>query len=117
MCLPRHARQRFRLSGLEIQALPPLSPIIAAHPEFHVRRAGVINMSVCYIHNDVEAERCRISLREKSPVTLFTPDSKGRVVWLSGVVQSIERALGGGWRVEIEIATVASPGRRRKARQ
>jgi hypothetical protein len=74
-------------------------------------------MSVCYIHNDVEAERCRISLREKSPVTVFTLDSRGHVAWLSGVVQSIERALGGGWRVEIEIATVASTGRRRKTRQ
>jgi hypothetical protein len=43
-----------------------------------------MNMSVCYIHNDVDAERCRISLREKSPVTLFTLDSRGRVVWLTG---------------------------------
>ena len=82
-----------------------------------MRRAGVTNMSVCYIHNDVDAERCRISLREKSPVTLFTLDSMGRVIWLSGVVQSIDRALGGGWRVEIDLATVASAGRGRKTRQ
>ena len=74
-------------------------------------------MSVCYIHNDVDAERCRISLREKSPVTLFTLDSKGRVVWLSGVVQSIERAVGGLWRVEIDLATAASTGWKRKTRQ
>jgi hypothetical protein len=117
MCPPRHAHHRLRLSRLEIRRSPPLGPIIAAHPEFHVRRAGVLEMSVCYIHNDVEAERCRISLREQSPVTLFTLDSKSRVVWLSGVVQSIDRALGGGWRVEIDLATVASTGRGRKARQ
>jgi hypothetical protein len=117
MCPPRHSDKRFRSSRLEIRTLPPLSPIVAAHPVFHWRRAGVMNMSVCYIHNDVDAERCRISLREKSPVTLFTLDSKGRVVWLSGVAQSIERALGGGWRVEIDLATVASTAPGRKARQ
>jgi hypothetical protein len=76
-----------------------------------------MSISVCYIHNDVDAERCRISLREKSPVTLFTLDSHGRVVWLSGVVQSIDRAIDGLWRVEIDLATVASTGRGRKARQ
>jgi hypothetical protein len=75
-----------------------------------------MKMSVCYIHNDVDAERCRISLREKSPVRLFTLDSKSRVAWLSGVVQSIERALGGLWRVEMDLATVASTGRRQKTR-
>jgi hypothetical protein len=74
-------------------------------------------MSVCNIHNDVDAERCRISLREKSPVTLFTLDRKGRVVWLSGVVQSIDRAVGGLWRIENDIGTVASTRRARKARQ
>jgi hypothetical protein len=94
-----------------------LSPILAAHPEFHAGRAGVMTMSVCYIQNDVEAERCRISMREKSVVTLFTLDSNGRVVWLSGVVQSIERAFGGKWRVDIEIATVAATDWKRKAGQ
>jgi hypothetical protein len=74
-------------------------------------------MSVCYIHNDVDAERCRLSLREKSPVTLLTLDRKGRVVWLTGVVQSIDRALGGGWHVEVDLATVASTHRGRKTRQ
>jgi hypothetical protein len=74
-------------------------------------------MSVCYIHNDVDAERCRISLREKSLVTLFTLDSRGRVAWLSGVVLSIDRALGGGWRVEIDLTTVASTDQGRKTRQ
>jgi hypothetical protein len=113
--MPR--QQGFRIGRLEIRTLPPLRPIVAAHPEFHVRRAGAMKMSVCYIHNDVDAERCRISLREKSPVTLFTLDSRGRVVWLSGVVQSINRALGGGWRVEIDLATVASTDRGRKTRQ
>ena len=58
---------------------------VAARPEFHVRRGGAMKMSVLY-HNDVDAERCRISLCEKSPVALFTLGSKNRVVWLSGVV-------------------------------
>jgi hypothetical protein len=111
-------RQReFRPSRPEIRSSPPLSPIAAPRLDFHARRAGVMNMSVCYIHNDVDAERCRISFREKSPVTLFTLDSKGRVVWLSGVVQSINRALGGGWRVEIDLATVASTDQGPKTRQ
>jgi hypothetical protein len=112
--MPR--QQGFRVGGLEIRSLPPLSPIVAAHPEFHVPRVGAMNMSVCYIQNDIDGERCRISLRKQSPVTLFTLDRKGRVVWLTGVVQSINRALGGGWRVEIDLGTVASTDRR-KARQ
>jgi hypothetical protein len=91
--------------------------ISAARAGFNGNQVGALNMSVCYIHSDVDAERCRISLREKSPVTLFTVDSKGRVVWLSGVVQSIDRALGGRWRVEMDLATVASIGRARKVRQ
>lgn len=97
----------------------PLSPrlIAAAAVGFNGSQVGALNMSVCYIHSDVDAERCRISLCEKSPVTLFTVDSQGRVVWLSGVVQSIDRALGGRWRVEMDLATVASTGRPRKARQ
>jgi hypothetical protein len=117
MCPLRHAQHRFRLFRLEIRLSPPPSPIVASRHEFNARGKGVFEMSVCYIHNDVDAERCRISLREKSPVTLFTLDSKGRVVWLSGVVQSIHRALGGGWRVEIDLATVASTDRGRKTRQ
>jgi hypothetical protein len=80
-------------------------------------------MSVCYLRNDseIDAERCRISLREKSPITLFTLDSAGRVACLTGVVQSIQfdpnRAVGRRWRVEMHFATAASPGRERKARQ
>jgi hypothetical protein len=72
-------------------------------------------MSVCYLHNDneIDAERCRISLREKSPVTLFTLDSAGHVFWLTGVVQSLQfdpnRARGMRWRVEMDLSTVASP--------
>jgi hypothetical protein len=107
----------FRSRRLEIRPSPPLSPIVAARREFHVHRAGVMSMSMCYIHNEVDAERCRKSLREKSTVTLFTLDSKSRVVWLSGVVRSIDRAFGGGWRVAIDVATVASTGPGRKTRQ
>jgi hypothetical protein len=90
------------------------SPPVAS---FNARRMGALNMSVCYLHNDneIDAERCRISLREKSPVTLFTRDSAGRVLCLTGVVQSIQfdpdRAIGSRWRVEMDA------GRMRKARQ
>jgi hypothetical protein len=78
---------------------------------------------VCYLRNDseIDAERCRISLREKSPITLFTLDSTGQVACLSEVVQSIQfdlnRAIGRRWPVEMQLATVASPVRERKARQ
>jgi hypothetical protein len=78
---------------------------------------GVFEMSVCYIHNDVDAERCRISLREKSPGTVCTLDSTGRVAWSTGVVLSIHRTVGGRWCVEMDLATVASAGGGRKARQ
>jgi hypothetical protein len=73
-------------------------------------------MYVCYLRNDneIDVERCRISLREKSPVTLFTLDSGGRVACLTGLVHSIQfdrkRAVGKRWRVEMELATVASIG-------
>jgi hypothetical protein len=95
----------------------PLRLISATRARFNGNQVGALNMSVCYIHSDVDAERCRISLREKSSVTLFTVGSKGRVVWLSGVVQSIDRVVGGRWRIEMDLATVASTGRALKARQ
>jgi hypothetical protein len=71
-------------------------------------------MTVCYLRNDneIDAERCRISLRDKSPITLLTLDSAGHVVCLTGVVQSIKfdpgRGIGRRWRVEMDVATVAS---------
>jgi hypothetical protein len=34
-------QQGFRLATLEFRSSPPLSPIVAARPELHVRRAGV----------------------------------------------------------------------------
>jgi hypothetical protein len=81
-------------------------------------------MSVWYLRddNEIDAGRCRISLREKSPITLFTLDSVGRILCLTGVVQSMlfdsNRAAGTRWRVEMELSTVAScTGRGRKARQ
>ena len=83
-----------------------------------------VEMSVCYLHNDseIDAERCRTSLREKSPVTLLTRDIAGRVLGLTGVVVSIQFDPDGAvdmrWRVEIDLATAASaPRRRRNARQ
>jgi hypothetical protein len=81
-------------------------------------------MSVCYIRDDseIEAERCRISLREKLPITLFTLDRAGRALCLTGVVQSMQfdpdRAAGTRWRVVMDLSTVASyPSRARKTRQ
>jgi hypothetical protein len=73
-------------------------------------------MYVCYLRddNEIDVERCRISLRNKSAVTLFTLDSGGRVACLTGVVQSIQfdrkRAVGKRWRVEMDLVTVASIG-------
>jgi hypothetical protein len=103
----------------------PLSPrlISAARVGFNGNQVGALNMSVCYLRddNDVDAERCRISLREKSPITLLTVDSAGRVSWWTGVVQSMRfdpnRAVGRRWRIEMDLATVASTGLARKARQ
>jgi hypothetical protein len=75
-------------------------------------------MVVCYLRddNEIDAERCRISLREKLPITLLTLDDAGRVVCLTGFVQSIHfdrnRAVGKRWRVEMDMATVATTGRR-----
>jgi hypothetical protein len=80
-------------------------------------------MIVCYLRddNDVDAERCRISLRERSVITLFTLDSVGRVVCLTGVIQSIlfdpKNNVGKRWRVEMDLSTVASTGPRPNARQ
>jgi hypothetical protein len=71
-------------------------------------------MVVCYLRddNEIDAERCRISLREKLPITLLTLDDAGRVVCLTGVVQSVQfdrkRVVGKRWRVEMDMATVAS---------
>jgi hypothetical protein len=69
-------------------------------------------MVVCYLRDDNDAERCRISLREKTAITLLTLDGAGRVVCFSGVVQSIHfdpsRVVGMRWRVEMDVATVAS---------
>jgi hypothetical protein len=74
-------------------------------------------MVVCYLRddNEIDVERCRISLREKSPISLLTTDNAGRVVCFTGVVQSIQfdrkRAVRRRWRVEMDMATVASTGR------
>jgi hypothetical protein len=73
-------------------------------------------MHVCYLRddNEIDVERCRISLREKSPITLITLDSGGRVACLTGLVESIQfnrnRAVGTRWRVEMDLLTVTSTG-------
>ena len=78
-------------------------------------------MHVCYLLSDTDAERCRISLREKSAVSVITLDIEGRVASLTGVVQSIQfdpnRATGMRWRVEMDLSTVASMPLAPKVRQ
>jgi hypothetical protein len=121
MCPPRLTRQRFAYAGSEIRL--PLSPrlISAARAGFNGSRVGALNVSECYLRddNDIDAERCRISLRQKSPITLFTLDSAGRVSWWTGIVQSMRfdpnRAVGRRWCIEMDLATVASIGRAREA--
>jgi hypothetical protein len=82
---------------------------------------GPLDMHVCYLLSDTDAERCRISLREKSPVSVMTFDIEGRVASLTGVVQSIQfdpnRATGMRWRVEMDVPTVASMPLAPKVRQ
>jgi hypothetical protein len=77
-----------------------------------VHGLGVLDMHVCYLLSDTDAGRCRISLREKSAVSLLSLDIAGRVACLTGVVQSIQfdpnRATGLRWRVEMDLSTVAS---------
>jgi hypothetical protein len=79
---------------------------------------GALDMHVCYLLSDIDAERCRISLREKSAVSLITLDIDGRVASLTGVVQSIQfdpnRATGMPWRVEMDLLAVTSTPRHRK---
>jgi hypothetical protein len=74
--------------------------------------AGAGDVHVCYLLSDTDAGRCRISLREKSAVSLITLDIDGRVASLTGVVRSIQfdlnRATGMRWRVEMDLSTVAS---------
>jgi hypothetical protein len=71
-------------------------------------------MSVCYLRNDseIDADRCRMSLRDKSPIALSTMDGADHVAYTIGFVQSIEfdpnRAVGMRWRVELDVLTVAS---------
>jgi hypothetical protein len=69
------------------------------------RGVGALDMSVCYLRNDsqIDAERCRISLREKARITIFALDSAGRIACLTGVIESMQfdpgRAIGMRWRV------------------
>ena len=80
-------------------------------------------MYVCYLRgdNEIDVERCRISLREKSAVSLLTLDVAGRVAFLTGVVQSIQfdahRATGLRWRVKMDLSTVGPTLQTSKVRQ
>jgi hypothetical protein len=64
-----------------------------------------MDMSVCYLRNDseIDAERCRLSLREKSRITIFALDGAGRIACKTGIIESMQfdpgRAIGTRWRV------------------
>jgi hypothetical protein len=77
VCPPRLTQQDSLMPDLKSdcrRGCAQSSPRVAS---FNARRTGALNMSVCYLHNDneIDAECCRILLREKSPVMLFTLDS------------------------------------------
>jgi hypothetical protein len=85
---------------------------------------GALNVALCYLRvdNEIDAERCRISARERSPITLCALDSAGRISCSTGVVQSIgpdpNGHAGMRWLIEMDLLTVASPdGGQRKTRQ
>jgi hypothetical protein len=120
--MPRSAR--FVRRGIEIRLSPRLRHTAALRRPSIAPQAGALDVSVSYlsVDNEIDAERCRISLREKSPITLFALGGAGRASFLTGVVQSIrpEPNCAGSrrWLVEMDVLTVASvDDRRRKARQ
>ena len=98
-----------------------MRPITAPTLPLIVPWAGALDMHVCYLLNNADAKRCRISLRRKSEISLVALDIAGRVVCLTGVVQSIQFdpncATGVEWRVEMELSTVASTPQTLKVRQ
>lgn len=53
--------------------------------------------------SDIDAERCRISLQRRSPITIFALDARGRIGCFTGVVHAMHldygRAIGRRWRV------------------
>jgi hypothetical protein len=63
-----------------------------------------VTMGVFYISNDsnIDAERCRISLRKKAPITIFGLNVEGRAACFTGIVMSIQfdsgRHPGTRWR-------------------
>jgi hypothetical protein len=120
----RHSRRIRLFLGSKSDCRPRRAASPPRVARFNSSVGGASNMSVCYIRedNEIDAERCRISLREKSPITLFTLDRAGRALCLTGVVQSMQfdpdRAAGTRWRVVMDLSTVASyPSRTRKTRQ
>jgi hypothetical protein len=117
----RHAGKEFAGHGTEARLSPSARPITASRRPLNVPCVGAPDMHVCYLLNDIDAERCRISLRQKSPISLFTFDIAGRVACLTGVVQSIQfdpnRATGMRWRVEMDLSAVALTAATPKARQ
>ena len=89
-----------RSASSNLASLPvPTSAVRARQGGLNYRRLAAVRMprrlarhvqtthvtvvtSVCYLRddNEIDAERCRISLREKSPITLLTLDGAGHVV-------------------------------------
>jgi hypothetical protein len=89
----------------------PSSPRVARSNTLRVR---ALNMCVCYLRddNEIDAARCRTSLRDRWPIALSTFDSPGRVAYVIGLVRSVQfdpnRAVGMRWRVEIDLLTAAA---------
>jgi hypothetical protein len=58
--------------------------------------------------SDIDAERCRVSLQRKSPITIFARDARGRIACFTGIVCSMHfdhgRATGQRWRVVLHEA-------------
>jgi hypothetical protein len=111
-----------KVTELKPDCSPLARPITVPRRQLNCSMAlGALDMHVCYFPSDIDAERCRISLREKSAVSLITLDIDGRVASLTGVVQSIQfdpnRATGMPWRVEMDLSAVTSTPQTPKVRQ
>jgi hypothetical protein len=106
---------KISMAAADFRLTPRLRPTAARVAHFNVPELGALRMSLCYLRgeNDIDVERCRISIREKSAVTLFALDNAGHVSCWTGVVQSIEfdptRAVDKRWRVEMDLCQSRHP--------
>jgi hypothetical protein len=74
VCPRRHARHEFAGHGTETRLSLLARPNLSPRRPLIFPPVGALAMSVCYLRDDnqIDAERCRISLRDKSRVTPFT---------------------------------------------